>query len=204
MPHSSFLFLLFLHSPFFIFYCPVNHSCCRFVFVENTRSRCSFKIQFLNCCLPVLLIVFQAFVNLNASWDRVTQAKTSACRCLFPSFSPRFLSRGTFSSCSPDFSCSLAAPRSALRADDNLMLVIGGGEEVLEAQPNLDVLYLMNRKGFIELACKTGAEIVPSFAFGNLLFLVLQLIPVREKEEGAGESWLEVASKSDMLFLCYM
>ncbi|KAK0633449.1 diacylglycerol acyltransferase-domain-containing protein [Immersiella caudata] len=46
-------------------------------------------------------------------------------------------------------------------------IVVGGARESLEAQPYTMHLVLSQRKGFIKLAVRTGADIVPVLAFGE-------------------------------------
>lgn len=46
-------------------------------------------------------------------------------------------------------------------------IVIGGARESLEAQPGTLRLILRERKGFVKLAVRTGADIVPVLAFGE-------------------------------------
>lgn len=46
-------------------------------------------------------------------------------------------------------------------------IVIGGARESLEAQPGYMRLILKERKGFIKLAVRTGADLVPVLAFGE-------------------------------------
>lgn len=46
-------------------------------------------------------------------------------------------------------------------------IVIGGARESLEAQPGNMRLILKDRKGFIKLALRTGADLVPVLAFGE-------------------------------------
>ncbi|KAH6660595.1 diacylglycerol acyltransferase [Truncatella angustata] len=46
-------------------------------------------------------------------------------------------------------------------------IVIGGARESLEAQPGQLRLILKERKGFIKLAVRTGADLVPVLAFGE-------------------------------------
>ncbi|KAF7490771.1 2-acylglycerol O-acyltransferase 2-A [Sarcoptes scabiei] len=46
-------------------------------------------------------------------------------------------------------------------------IVIGGAREVLDAIPNKMILILSRRKGFIRLAIKTGASLVPVISFGE-------------------------------------
>ncbi|XP_060690205.1 2-acylglycerol O-acyltransferase 1-like [Hemiscyllium ocellatum] len=51
------------------------------------------------------------------------------------------------------------------------VIVIGGAEESLAARPGALTLKTLNRKGFIKLAIKHGAHLVPVFSFGeNELF----------------------------------
>ncbi|XP_069042865.1 2-acylglycerol O-acyltransferase 1 [Lepisosteus oculatus] len=51
------------------------------------------------------------------------------------------------------------------------VIAIGGAPESLEARPGALTLQVLNRKGFIKLALKHGAHLVPVFSFGeNELF----------------------------------
>ncbi|KAM4692932.1 2-acylglycerol O-acyltransferase 1 [Discoglossus pictus] len=51
------------------------------------------------------------------------------------------------------------------------IIVIGGAEESLDARPGNLTLHILKRKGFIKIALKRGAHIVPVFSFGeNELF----------------------------------
>jgi 2-acylglycerol O-acyltransferase 2 len=57
-----------------------------------------------------------------------------------------------------------------------ITIVVGGARESLDAQPGTLRLVLRSRKGFIKLAVRTGADLVPVLAFGeNELYE--QLIP---------------------------
>lgn len=51
-----------------------------------------------------------------------------------------------------------------------LVLVVGGASESMEAGFGGTRLVLKNRKGFIKMALKTGAYLVPVYAFGNQYF----------------------------------
>ena len=48
-----------------------------------------------------------------------------------------------------------------------ITIVVGGASESLDAQPNSLRLVLRKRKGFIKLAIRTGADLVPVLAFGE-------------------------------------
>ncbi|GAB7349543.1 hypothetical protein MBLNU459_g0244t1 [Dothideomycetes sp. NU459] len=48
-----------------------------------------------------------------------------------------------------------------------ITIVVGGARESLDAQPNSLRLVLARRKGFIKLAIRTGADLVPVLAFGE-------------------------------------
>ena len=48
-----------------------------------------------------------------------------------------------------------------------ITIVIGGARESLDAQPQTMRLVLKRRKGFIKLAIRTGADLVPVLAFGE-------------------------------------
>jgi 2-acylglycerol O-acyltransferase 2 len=48
-----------------------------------------------------------------------------------------------------------------------ITIVVGGARESLDAQPNSLKLVLKRRKGFVKLALRTGADLVPVLAFGE-------------------------------------
>ncbi|KAI1920245.1 diacylglycerol O-acyltransferase 1 [Ophidiomyces ophidiicola] len=48
-----------------------------------------------------------------------------------------------------------------------ITIVVGGARESLDAQPHKVRLILKRRKGFIKLAIRTGADLVPVLAFGE-------------------------------------
>lgn len=47
------------------------------------------------------------------------------------------------------------------------VLLVGGAQEALSAFPNQYKFILKNRKGFIKIALKTGAPLVPAISFGE-------------------------------------
>ena len=53
------------------------------------------------------------------------------------------------------------------RPGASVAIVVGGAAEALDARPGWAVLTLARRKGFVKLAMKTGASLVPVFAFGE-------------------------------------
>ena len=56
-----------------------------------------------------------------------------------------------------------------------ITIVVGGARESLDAQPHTLRLVLKRRKGFVKLAIRTGADLVPVLAFGeNELYDQLQ------------------------------
>ena len=48
-----------------------------------------------------------------------------------------------------------------------ITIVVGGARESLDAQPQSLRLVLKRRKGFVKLAIRTGADLVPVLAFGG-------------------------------------
>lgn len=48
-----------------------------------------------------------------------------------------------------------------------ITIVIGGAAESLDAQPHQLRLVLKRRKGFVKMAIRTGADLVPVLAFGE-------------------------------------
>ena len=49
-----------------------------------------------------------------------------------------------------------------------ITIVVGGARESLDAQPHSLRLVLKRRKGFVKLAIRTGADLVPVLAFGGM------------------------------------
>lgn len=49
----------------------------------------------------------------------------------------------------------------------SIMLVVGGARESLETKPGHADLVLSNRKGFVKMALRSGASLVPVFSFGE-------------------------------------
>ncbi|XP_034021593.1 2-acylglycerol O-acyltransferase 2-A [Thalassophryne amazonica] len=47
------------------------------------------------------------------------------------------------------------------------VVAVGGAPEALDARPGALTLQILNRKGFIKLALKHGAQLVPVFSFGE-------------------------------------
>ena len=51
------------------------------------------------------------------------------------------------------------------------MLYIGGMIELFYSSPKEEVVFLKERKGFIKLALRSGADVVPVYMFGSLVAL---------------------------------
>ncbi|XP_076131172.1 2-acylglycerol O-acyltransferase 1-like [Alosa pseudoharengus] len=89
----------------------------------------------------------------------------------FPFFREYLMSSGVVS-CSKQ---SLMHVLSQKGGGNVSIIVIGGAAESLEARPGSLFLEVLNRKGFIRIALKCGAHLVPVFSFGeNELFEQLQ------------------------------
>jgi len=54
-----------------------------------------------------------------------------------------------------------------LASGKSLVLVPGGATEALHCKPDVDVVYLKRRRGFVKLALETGASLVPVFSFNE-------------------------------------
>ncbi|KAL0588961.1 Diacylglycerol O-acyltransferase 2-like protein 6 [Plecturocebus cupreus] len=48
-----------------------------------------------------------------------------------------------------------------------VVIVVGGATEAVLCRPGTSTLFLKQRKGFVKLALKTGAYLVPSYSFGE-------------------------------------
>ncbi|XP_028420075.1 2-acylglycerol O-acyltransferase 2-A [Perca flavescens] len=84
-----------------------------------------------------------------------------------PLFRDYIMLGGLVSSCKSSLSHLCSRPGGGNVA----VLAVGGAPEALDARPGALTLQIKNRKGFIKLALKHGAQLVPVFSFGeNELF----------------------------------
>ncbi|XP_078138395.1 2-acylglycerol O-acyltransferase 2-A [Centroberyx gerrardi] len=84
-----------------------------------------------------------------------------------PLFRDYIMSGGLVSSCKSSLSYLVSRPEGGNVA----VIAVGGAPEALDARPGALKLQILNRKGFIKLALKHGAHLVPVFSFGeNELF----------------------------------
>lgn len=54
-----------------------------------------------------------------------------------------------------------------LKQGKSIVLYIGGIAELFLTQPDKEVIFAKQRKGFVKLALRSGAEIIPVYHFGN-------------------------------------
>jgi hypothetical protein len=54
----------------------------------------------------------------------------------------------------------------ALESGKSIALIPGGSEELLESNPDQEIVVIAKRKGFIRLALMYGCDLVPCYAFG--------------------------------------
>ncbi|MEQ2259085.1 2-acylglycerol O-acyltransferase 2-A [Xenotaenia resolanae] len=84
-----------------------------------------------------------------------------------PFFRDYIMCGGLVSSCKSSLSYLVSRPNGGNVA----VIAVGGATEALDARPGALTLQVKNRKGFIKLALKHGAQLVPVFSFGeNELF----------------------------------
>ncbi|KAE8277578.1 2-acylglycerol O-acyltransferase 2-A [Larimichthys crocea] len=84
-----------------------------------------------------------------------------------PLFRDYIMCGGLVSSCKSSLSYLVSRPEGGNVA----VIAVGGAPEALDARPGALTLQVRNRKGFIKLALKHGAQLVPVFSFGeNELF----------------------------------
>ena len=62
-----------------------------------------------------------------------------------------------------------------------ITIVVGGARESLDAQPRSLRLVLKRRKGFVKLAIRTGADLVPVLAFGGTHLRILDFISFNQR-----------------------
>jgi len=87
---------------------------------------------------------------------------TLAMNCLGPLHREWILGLGCCSSSRSSIGNVLSGPGGAAS-----VLVVGGAAEAIHSQSNKLKLVLKSRKGFVKLAIKHGADLVPSFSFGE-------------------------------------
>ncbi|XP_057297800.1 2-acylglycerol O-acyltransferase 2-A-like isoform X2 [Hydractinia symbiolongicarpus] len=78
-------------------------------------------------------------------------------------------------------------------AGNAAVVVIGGAAESLEAYPGAATLTLKNRKGFVKMALKTGAHLVPVYAFGENDLLNQAKYPMLRKFQEMFRKWSGIA-----------
>uniref|UniRef100_A0AAQ4PT16 Acyltransferase n=1 Tax=Gasterosteus aculeatus aculeatus TaxID=481459 RepID=A0AAQ4PT16_GASAC len=84
-----------------------------------------------------------------------------------PLFRDYIMCGGLVSSCKSSLSHLASRPGGGNVA----VIAVGGAPEALDARPGALTLQVLNRKGFIKMALKHGAQLVPVFSFGeNELF----------------------------------
>ena len=73
--------------------------------------------------------------------------------------------------------------------DGSLVLYLGGIAELFMSCPDEERLYLSKRKGFIKIALRTGADVVPAYFYGNTRCLsVLKHGPLASLSRKVGAS----------------
>lgn len=71
----------------------------------------------------------------------------------------------------------------------SFFLYIGGMAELFRSSPKREAVFLQNRKGFIKLAMRAGADVIPVYLFGNTTVLVaLTAGPLAELSRKLGVS----------------
>ena len=68
----------------------------------------------------------------------------------------------------------------AQNSNRSFILYPGGMMEMFLSNPKVEKLYLLNRKGFIKMALVNGADIIPTFLFGNTSVLNILYHPLLE------------------------
>lgn len=95
---------------------------------------------------------------------------TLPCMFYFPFRREMVIQSGAISSSHSSIEFAL---NNALKQKQSIVvsIILGGAEEALNAHPNNYDLKLKSRKGFVKLAIRTGASLVPVYHFGeNCLF----------------------------------
>ena len=67
------------------------------------------------------------------------------------------------------------------RRKGSVVLYVGGMVELFYASPKKETVFLKKRKGFVKLALRTGADLVPVYLFGNTTSLEALKWPILAK-----------------------
>lgn len=114
--------------------------------------------------------------------DEAPTAAASVVK-LFPILKDVLAVFGLIDASSSTLSKRLSRPRGSL------VLYIGGMIELFYSSPKKEVVFLKQRKGFIKLALRAGADVVPVYMFGNTTVLsVLAWGPLASLSRSLGMS----------------
>ncbi|XP_055374652.1 2-acylglycerol O-acyltransferase 1-like [Condylostylus longicornis] len=80
------------------------------------------------------------------------------------------------------------------------VIIVGGAQEALLARPKNYELFLNKRKGFVKLAIKTGAPLVPVFSFGEVDIFDQASNPVGSKVRRFQEAFKKLTGISPAFF----
>lgn len=111
---------------------------------------------------------FGNFATEGSGWSEIFPGLTPYLLVLaghfqFPVFRDYFMSGGAVAVTSKSMTNILTKNKCG----QALCLVVGGALEALEANPGQYNLKLKSRKGFIKIALRTGASLVPVYSFGE-------------------------------------
>ncbi|XP_059353584.1 2-acylglycerol O-acyltransferase 2-A-like [Daphnia carinata] len=104
--------------------------------------------------------------NVSKVYPGITFSLTTLnCQFVMPFYREFFMTSGAVSASRRSIDHILGSSPGG----NAVILVVGGAPESLDTHPNVDdvTLILKPRKGFIRLALKHGAHLVPSFSFGE-------------------------------------
>lgn len=124
---------------------------------------------FLNLCTNVT-----GFEKIFPNLSRV--AVTLPCMFYFPFRREMVIQSGAISSnrLSIEYALKQATEQ---KKPTVISIILGGAEEALNAHPNNFNLKINSRKGFVKLALRSGASLVPVYHFGeNALFKQVLII----------------------------
>ncbi|PVD19110.1 hypothetical protein C0Q70_21670 [Pomacea canaliculata] len=142
--------------------------------------------NYIFACHPHGIMCFAPFLTFSTEASGFTEIfpgltpylLTSSTLHKYPLFREYFMLSGAVDASKESFKHLLTCQDSG----QALGLVVGGAAEALEAAPGRFLVKLEDRKGFIKMALKYGASIVPVYSFGEE-----ELFKLLDRPEG---SWI--------------
>lgn len=158
----------YINSPFWKHY--RDYFPIRLVIPKNVRSKINRRKNYMFVYHPHGVHSFGAMVNFGSNANGIhtlLPGITIHCQTLRMNFwIPFWRHIFTFGGCG-DASAGCIMKTLSAGGGESVLLVVGGAEESLLSKPGTNDLTLGKRKGFVKLALRAGAPLVPIYGFGE-------------------------------------